>query len=389
MTMRCSDSLLRAALLCLTSAVFSGCASWPAEDDPHPQQRTAEATSESRALRLVAQDFVHALAQMHDLPAHASTISLLRAALSDDFTRHLQDSLQAAGYAVRWVGTDASREQGEHLMQYRYEAEAADDVSHRGRYDVAVGSIELRRSYLIHRLAGVSPVSPLYIRGTDARHIVLDDARFASAVTAQADTLSAPLTAPFTAPDIAPEAGLSRADEQRLAPRAVPDVPYTADPLRSLLPGTARQPALRLPLVALSQIENVFELGESNYRKLLAGRQVIREQILTFPNDSLRLGEFNKGIIQQMVASYRPDTDLFSVIGCSLGPTRLKSGNAALALGRASRVREALLFAGVTPDRILDEGCWAGDSAGRAMPRRGVVLSLNRQMDSRNLPEIQ
>jgi hypothetical protein len=34
----------------------------------------------------------------------------------------------------------------------------------------------------------------------------------------------------------------------------------------------------------------------------------------------------------------------------------------------------------VADGRILDEGCWAGDGALDALPRRGVVLTLNRQM---------
>jgi len=33
----------------------------------------------------------------------------------------------------------------------------------------------------------------------------------------------------------------------------------------------------------------------------------------------------------------------------------------------------------VDRDKILDEGCWAGDSGGNTLPRRGVVLTLNRK----------
>lgn len=36
-----------------------------------------------------------------------------------------------------------------------------------------------------------------------------------------------------------------------------------------------------------------------------------------------------------------PDTDVLSVIGCSLEPTAIQNGNSLLAIGRANRVKES------------------------------------------------
>ena len=134
-----------------------------------------------------------------------------------------------------------------------------------------------------------------------------------------------------------------------------------------------------MPLIALPQVQNVFELGGSNFETILAEHHVVDEQVLTFANDSLRLGELNKQFVEKMVEDFNGKTDIFSIIGCSLGPTQVAGGNAALALGRANRVREALLFAGVPENLILDEGCWAGDTDLNTLPRRGVVVTLNRK----------
>jgi len=126
-------------------------------------------------------------------------------------------------------------------------------------------------------------------------------------------------------------------------------------------------------------VRNVFDLGASNFLRQLIDSVVVDSRVLTFANDSLRLGAPNKRLVERMVDKFNPQTDVFSVIGCSMGPTQVRGGNAALALGRASRVVEALRFAGVDDSMILDEGCWAGSGSFGDLPHRGVVISLNRK----------
>jgi hypothetical protein len=293
----------------------------------------------------IAEDFVHAMRQIKELDPVATTVQLYRPLRRDAFTQSLSFAMERAGYGVRWVEDTT----GSHFMQYRREQELKIPGSERTRYDLAVGDIEFRRTYRIDD-QGIGPLTPLYIKGAEARHVVLDDRAF--------------------------QAGASFSLPMPVEHNRIPD---EANPLDSRIAGAIDAGSLTLPLVGLPAVQNVFELGGSNFENRLAGYHIVSEQILTFPNDSLRLGTLNKQIVENLVMQFQRSTDLFSVIGCSMGPTKLKSGNAALALGRASRVREALMFAGVAPDRILDEGCWAGDGAGNALPRRGVVITLNRQ----------
>jgi len=123
---------------------------------------------------------------------------------------------------------------------------------------------------------------------------------------------------------------------------------------------------------------NMRDIGESNFEATLNDFSLVRETILTFGDDSLRLGDLNKTRVQQFVELFAEESDVFSIIGCSHGPTRRDFGQQGLALGRAKRVRDELLFSGVPKERILDEGCWAEESFDERFPRRGVVLSLLR-----------
>lgn len=128
---------------------------------------------------------------------------------------------------------------------------------------------------------------------------------------------------------------------------------------------------------------NIFGTLESNFGDVFAEYEDVQKITLMFPDDSMHLGETNKEIIEKYKAMMDPDTDVLSVIGCSLGPTQINNGNAVLALGRASRVKEALMFSGVQPDKVLDEGCWAPqDAVENMMPDRGVVLTLKRAKPS-------
>ncbi len=346
-----------------------GCASWqPAS--PNVVDSTADAQRlEAGPSSLIALDFVKALQQLEPLRPAETTVHFLSASRSDEFTSSMQRALQTAGYGVRWVSGNSSGQ----LFQYRHEQEEGQLSGHRDTYEVAVGSVELRRSYFTDGQTGIKPVSPLYIRGADASRIVLDDTHFVSVVAAK--DLN-----PVVASSLLMREESKQQPSTAAAAGSLLSVPDAANPLDLLVSGINRRQGLTLPLTTLTRVENVFELGASNYEDMLASHRVMRELILMFPNDSLRLGDVNKRLVEQMVRYYQPESDVFSVIGCSLGPTQLKSGNAALALGRASRVREALLFAGIPQDRILDEGCWAGDSSDNSLPRRGVVVTLNRQV---------
>ena len=92
----------------------------------------------------------------------------------------------------------------------------------------------------------------------------------------------------------------------------------------------------------------------------------------------MRIGNVNKDLITSYAKAMR-ETDVISVVGCSHGKTDLKNGNQVLALGRAHRVKEALILAGVMHHQILDEGCWASEDFDSVMPARGVLMTLKRR----------
>lgn len=373
----------RFSLVCLLALLPMGCANWNAvkPDDSNSSELSAS-QAETSPMQLMAIDFVNALQQIRELAPSVTTVQLLRADRSDLFTASMQSALEDAGYGIRWVEDDG----GNYLMQYRQVREATSGATHRDIYEVAVGQVEMRRTYVLGTEIGVKPVTPLYVRGTDASNIVLNDSVFEPVkVSQQPQNEPAAIVLPVPPKATAPKI-------QTIAPVASPSpvelgidnqsklaVPDEANPLQGLVSDATNTKSLTLPLVALPRVENVFELGGSNFEDILAGHIKVEEQILTFPNDSLRLGDLNKRFIERMVVRFDAQSDVFSLIGCSLGPTNIEGGNAALALGRASRVREALLFAGVPQNKILDEGCWAGDSADNTLPRRGVVVTLNRR----------
>jgi hypothetical protein len=300
---------------------------------------------------IIANDFVNAMRQIPSLIPASTTVQVLRTQTDDGLIQAFKETLESAGYGVRWVAGPSAN----NLLQYRSEEiRAAGQI----QLDIAVGTIELRRTYNGLKDNLVKPVTPLYVKGADATQVVLEDVEyFGNGIVEPIVHLTVPN-------NINPLSGIVAA----------------ASAAASEASTASSANYLTVESLSAPNSLNVFDLGESNFEDILRGREVVIEQILTFPNDSLRLGTINKRHVDALVTHFDPSTDVFSVIGCSIGQTNIKNGNAALALGRASRVREALLFAGVEQDKILDEGCWGGDSFGITLPGRGVVVTLNRQL---------
>lgn len=338
----------------LTVLALSGCVSRGVDNKNTATQAPLFENADNESMGLIANDFVNAMRQISSLIPASTTVQLLRTQSQDSFIQSIKSTLELAGYGVRWVDEPFGKPFGKpvtnNLLQYRREEFTAVGTPDQLRLDIAVGDVELRRSYTGLLTNQIQPTTPLYVRGADASHIVLDDAGF------------------YTK---------TRTQPIKTVPLRVPE---NISPLSGLVASASADNSLTVSKIASSNSMNVFDLGQSNYVNALSDHDSVVEQVLTFPNDSLRMGKANKQLLDALVTRFNPTTDLFSLIGCSLGPTNLKNGNAALALGRASRVREALLFAGVDRHKILDEGCWAGDSPRSTLPRRGVVVTLNRQL---------
>ena len=125
---------------------------------------------------------------------------------------------------------------------------------------------------------------------------------------------------------------------------------------------------------------NIRNTLVSNFQSDFVDTLIVKEKILTFANDSTRMGVINKAQVESFIRGFNPGSDVVSIIGCSHGNTSAEGGQEALALGRAARVRDELLFSGIPEQNIRAEGCWAGEHFDEGMPRRGVVITLRRKV---------
>jgi len=306
-------------------ALLSGCAGVAAPDGeslPFAQAVAPGATESGyeRADRDLAKGFVDALVQLPGYAPLETTLAFERRELAGNpFLRALQAELASRGYGLRVSTTLA----GEDAVSHVAERATDGDVTH----TLAFGQAQMRRRFAQDGDRQWRPSSSLFIRGADASRVRIDESVVANPVS------------------------VARAARIEASPER-------------------ERPALPTP-------RNVAELGSSNYAGVFENYANVAELILVFPNDSMVLGPANKRRIQETVAAVDPERDLFSIIGCSFGKTSIENGNEVLATGRANRVKEELLFAGVASERVLDEGCWAG-SPEENFPGRGVVLTVKR-----------
>lgn len=129
-----------------------------------------------------------------------------------------------------------------------------------------------------------------------------------------------------------------------------------------------------------SKLENMDALGRSNYTSFLEETVVVESTVVVFADDSMILNTNGKERVARLAEISLPG-DIFRVIGCSHGTTRIENGNEVLAENRARRVAQELYFLGVPVSRVLPEGCWSSNRAEADHPSRGVVLSLFRRGD--------
>lgn len=378
-----------------------------------PASLPAEASSEVRAEseRLVAQDMVNVLVQIDSMPVHSTTLHFPKSAHSkDDFARQLHEELVQAGYAIRM--SDNSAFPTDTPVTHTVET-AQIDAYKTMTYTVSVGDVGVRRAYQITEQGGITPYSSMQIKGVDASQIRIDQGIFASAprevITREAASQEAAQTLASTHQQqpAVPASSNAGTGISATTPQIASNdrQPVQTSPPDTLLTGLAtRQSADRelldivAPVVTHSATQtnvfgsiaelsaaptrNVRELGESNFASVFDELAIVKETILTFDNDSIRLGANNKARISQFIDFFEPSTDIFSIIGCSTGPTRLEIGQQGLALGRANTVKQELMFSGIPDENILEEGCWAEEAYDHRMPRRGVVVALKRRLSS-------
>ena len=295
------------------------------------------------AYDLIAANLVNSMVQIPLLNPLITPVQM--AEPKSEYETQLQAAMTNRGFQIEPLNDESEA--------FRVNADIDRAVSSSGKhknYSLSIGPITVARGYRV--ISGDTvPVTPQHISGTNERAITINDDLFKDSDITLAAAEFEPLENP-----------------ERVTIIAVPI--------------EKAEPKLLAANANTGPTKNLFETGQSNYVEVFDGYEDVEQSVLIFPNDSLRLGDNNKQIIEQYVSKMDPDTDVLSVIGCSIGQTDIKNGNSLLALGRANRVKEAFLFSGLEHEQILEEGCWAPEAYGEALPRRGVVVTLKRQKAS-------
>ena len=296
----------------------------------------------TRARAGIAADLGAALAQ-----AIAIHTRVVQAERDDErpFSRAYLAALVERGVGVRYVAGD----------------QGAWHLSHEHASPSDTGEFEVRLS------AGPVTVSRAY-------RIAADDE--------EATALSA-LTVTGSRAPIDPDTGAVKS--AAFANRITYTDPPTLDgpaPLISLLDAPHGAPLARggpsmIGRVENVEVENLFHSSDP-FAGIESTHRRIDRHVVVFANDSLFLGSDNRSLLYRFVDKTVEEGDQLMLIGCSNGPTDFEGGNEPLALGRSTRVSDALAAVGIDRRRIDQEGCWAGSADPKGLPGRGVVLDVWR-----------
>jgi len=321
-----------------------------------PQQDSIISTHEGVA-SLIARDLVGVLSQIDIIAPSQTTLYASRTA--DRVGEKMVKALQAAGYKLRLA-------QAEQEPRLGYNIQKDEDASY--MVVISAGPVKVKRNYAIDEVSQtVQPASSIYVLGASSNNIQLNDSIFANQ---QAVVASKPAVKPTTSE-------LPAEDTQIALATAVPARAKIIK--QPLLPKVKTNIALDSSLKPAKKL-NMYETRRSNFDELLGQFDTVRREILVFANDSLVMGEDNKQIAHDIAKRFDADTDVVSVIGCSHGKSALDNGNEKLANGRADRVREEFLVAGLNAELVLHEACWANVHFDEMMPRRGVVVTHKRKL---------
>jgi len=296
-------------------------------------------------LDLIAQNLVYTLAQLDGMNPLNTTVQLSEP--QSVYGRSVVARVREVGYGVQNVAGD----RGGNYLRYRIQRTTS-ELAEETRYAVSIGDVSVERAY--ERRGGrLVPISEQRVRGAaEAGTVELNDSLFALDADAVVSSV---------------------VFDEDIEPMVV-DV-ASGEPER---PGASGSTTI---LTFGEQVKkNLYGRIGSNYAEVFVDYDDVEQDSVVFGNDSMRLGAAQKELVRAYAARFRPDTDLISIVGCSHGRTAIDNGNSVLALGRANRVKEALVYAGLSPEAVLDEGCWA-DQYHSEFPKRGVIMTLKRRRD--------
>ncbi|MGJ8530131.1 hypothetical protein [Maritalea sp.] len=315
----------------------------------------APETLDSRQSDIVASDMVQTLALLRGYSPVETTLQLKPS--KSGFATSLEQALRKSGYGLQYL---SDKEKG--AAEVSYEIEAFESAAGKSvGYRVMVGPVELSREYEVTG-GRIFPMTGMSVKGVQPSSRALDQTIFDNQHVIVPTIEKKPGSeTPKTDGEL-----LDEGWEEVPSDSASTLQNESFDELDERLSGA-------LPIVK----KNMFDLGESNFSSIHDDYGVASEVVLIFPDDSMRMGKTNKSVLSNLASDFNIDTDLFSVVGCSMGKTAIPNGNELLAVGRANRVKEELIMANVPTQRILDEGCWSA-SSGKGLPTRGVVVTHRR-----------
>ncbi len=281
------------------------------------------------------------------------------------------------GYGIQRVDAD----QGSHFLYLTDLPASQGDVSGSVRLRLAIGDLEFTRSYrIIESNANIDsaslawrggqaviPVGSLKVAGT-RQTLLLSGINIQLAQNNVSDKVGE------VAPGLVEFAALAPIDG------GIPTISLITEDLVQRVADTATAgPDLASLNAGNDNFGNLFNGGPSEFRTVLDDYNRIIREFIIFPNDSQFLGKQGKRTVKKLVNRYSENSDLFGIIGCSNGPTSLAIGNEGLAMGRAQRIAEELIAAGISREKVLDEGCWSPTTDAPGFPNRGVVVDLWRR----------
>lgn len=324
--------------------------------------------------RIIVADFVDALVQLPGIAP--DEVSLRIIAPQTRFGVLLIGDLHTAGYDMRLIASAAPG-----MLEYLVTPnETAADRSGTYTFLLSAEAIKLKRAYRVDG-EGVQPASPMFVHGAPAEGVTLDTSRFDPArlrqAIAAADRIDSVRSGTSGQTEIAFSTQVPvQVQSIQTTPTEVSDR-FVAGADAGSEAGSEAGSSARVGRASDQTPPNFSETGESFYAPILSAYTTFGSYTMEFDNDSMFMGNVNKRVAMDIVQRFDTSRDLISLIGCSHGRTALAGGNKALAIGRADRVKEEFVRAGIDADKMLDEGCWANTYHDK-MPRRGVVVSHQR-----------
>jgi len=334
--------LTRCALMALLSIAFASCTAKLGVVDSSKKQDIENG--------LVVRDFIVATSQLFN--PIVTTLQLNEPESS--FGIELENGLREVGYGMQRVSSD----HGPKFLSYSKTVSENSTKIAITKYQIFIGDISLERTYAVADGGGIAPVGPMTLYGTD-KLIALNAELF-----------------PGQSAEVVYE------DDKEISIDADSITVINTDVMSAITSLRSNNlPSYKSLNSQNQEIENLFNRGTSNFESVDERYRTVRKDIIIFDDDSLVLKRKGRDQITKMMKFYAQETDVFRLIGCSIGSTKHKGGNVELALGRSERVAKELIARSVAVESIFDEGCWASspDDSVSEYPPRAVVVELQRR----------